>query len=95
LASSARPLLIAHVHLAVWPYRNVGNLPKRLGQGAVLIPWLIEQAATIKRVRRRAKRRRNLRAGLIKTGGGSGNGARCRIHDFPDFVRVSRPTDSE
>jgi hypothetical protein len=71
LAWSARPLLIAHVHLAVRPYRNAGKLPKRLGQGAVLIPWLIDQAATLKGVRRRAKRRRNLRAGLIKTGGDS------------------------
>jgi hypothetical protein len=29
LASSARPLLIAHVYLAVWPYRNGGTSQNR------------------------------------------------------------------
>jgi hypothetical protein len=38
---------------------------ERLPQGAVLIAWLVEQALTVERIRRRAKRRRNLRARLI------------------------------
>jgi hypothetical protein len=38
---------------------------KRLRQGTVLVSRLIEQAATIERIRRRTERRRNLRAGLI------------------------------
>jgi hypothetical protein len=38
---------------------------KRLRQGTVLISWLVEQASTIERIRRRAKRRRNFRAGLV------------------------------
>ena len=58
-------LLTAHAHLAVRPKRNARKLFKRLRQGTVLISWLIEQAATIERIRRRAKRRCNLRAGLI------------------------------
>jgi hypothetical protein len=74
----ARPLLIAHVHLAIRPDRNPRKLPKRLGQGAVLVPWLIEQAAMIERVRRRAKRRRNLRARPIQASGGSCV-IRCRV----------------
>jgi hypothetical protein len=53
LAWSARPLLIAHVHLAVWPYRNAGKLPKRLGQGAVLIPAAVESAAEAQKPARR------------------------------------------
>jgi hypothetical protein len=74
----ARPLLIAHVYLAIRPDRNPRKLPKRLGQGAVLVPWLIEQAAMIERVRRRAKRRRNLRARPIQASGGSCV-IRCRV----------------
>jgi hypothetical protein len=59
------------VYLAVRLERNAGKLHKRLGQGAVLVPWLIKQAAMIKRVRRRAKRRRNLNARLIEATGDS------------------------
>jgi hypothetical protein len=43
-------------------------LSKRLRQAAVLVSWLIEQAATIERVRRRAERRCNLGARLIEFG---------------------------
>jgi hypothetical protein len=44
---------------------------KRSRQGTVLTSRLIEQAATIERICRRAKKRRNLRAGLIQAGSGS------------------------
>jgi hypothetical protein len=62
--SANAPLLIAHVYLTVRPDRNARKLPKRLSQGAVLVSWLIDQAAVIERIRRRTKRRRNLRAPL-------------------------------
>jgi hypothetical protein len=68
---SGAPLLIAHLHLPVRPKRNAGKLIKRSRQGTVLAPRLIEQPATIERVCRRAKRRRNLLAGLIQAGSGS------------------------
>jgi hypothetical protein len=45
-------------------------LSKRLRQAAVLVSWLIEQAPTVERVRRRAERRRNLGARLIELGSG-------------------------
>ena len=52
------------MHLAVRPERDARKLRKRFGQGTVLSAWLIKQAAIIERVRRRAKRRRNLGARL-------------------------------
>lgn len=69
--SRSQPLLTAHVHLAVRPERDARKLRKRFGQGTVLSAWLIEQAAIIERVRRRAKRRRNLGARLIEADGRS------------------------
>jgi hypothetical protein len=68
---SRAPLLIAHAHLPVRPKRNAGKLIKRSRQGTALGPRLIEQAATMERLCRRAKRRRNLRADLIQAGSGS------------------------
>jgi hypothetical protein len=58
-------LLTAHAQLAVRPKRNARKLLKGLAQSAVLIAWLIDQAAMIERIRRCAKRRRDLRAGLV------------------------------
>ena len=59
-------------------------------QAAVFVSWLIDQPATVERVRRRAERRRNLGARLIELGsdpgvirpwsGTSGKGNR-RAHD--------------
>ena len=71
-ASAPRtPLLTAHAYLPVRPKRNAGKLFKRSRQGTVLVFRQIEQAAMIERVCRRAKRRRNLRAGLIQADSGS------------------------
>jgi hypothetical protein len=63
-----RQLLTAHAQLAMRPERNPRELSKRLRQAAVLVSWLIEQAATVERVRRRPERRRNLGARLIELG---------------------------
>jgi hypothetical protein len=68
---SRAPLLIAHAHVPVRPKRNAGKLGKRSRQGTVLASRLIEQAEMIERICRRAKRRRNLRPGLIQAGSGS------------------------
>jgi hypothetical protein len=65
-------------------------LSKRLRQAAVLVSRLIEQAATVERVRCRAKRRRNLGARPIEFGsdpsvirpwGGAGGKDGRRAHD--------------
>jgi hypothetical protein len=53
-----RRLLTAHAQLAMRPERNPRELSKRLREAAVLVSWLIEQAATVERVRRRPERRR-------------------------------------
>ena len=58
------------MQLAIRPKRNARKLPKRFNQRAVLSAWLVEQAATVEDVRRRAKRRRYLGARLIEAGGG-------------------------
>ena len=54
------PLLITHTYVAVRADRNARKLKKRVVQRNVLIPWLMEQAAMIECVHRRAERRRNL-----------------------------------
>ncbi|HEY1432999.1 MAG TPA: hypothetical protein VGF39_15440 [Stellaceae bacterium] len=54
--------------MAIRPERNPRELSKRLRQAAVLVSWLIQQAATVQRVRRRAERRCNLGARLIEPG---------------------------
>jgi hypothetical protein len=75
---SRAPLLTAHADLAIRPKRNARKLFKRSRQGTVFICRLVEQAATIEGIGCRAKRRRNLRAGLIQAGSGSGV-IRCRL----------------
>jgi hypothetical protein len=65
-------LLIAHAQFAARPERNARELPKRLREAAVFVAWLIEQTATVERVRHRAKRRRDLLARLIQPGSGRG-----------------------
>jgi hypothetical protein len=65
------PLPAAHAHLAVRPEHYARKLFERLRESTVLVSRLVEQAATIERIRRRAKRRRNFRAGLIQAGSGS------------------------
>jgi hypothetical protein len=82
--------LTAHAELAIRPERNPRELSERLRQAAVLVSWLIEQAATVERVRRRAEGRCDLGARLIEPGsdpsvirpwgGTSGKGGR-RAHD--------------
>jgi hypothetical protein len=53
-------LLIAHPYLAIGSDRNTRKLKERIAQRNVLILWLIDQAAMIEGVHRRAERRRNL-----------------------------------
>jgi len=67
-----RRLLTAHAQFAARPERNARELPKRLREAAVFVAWLIEQTATVERVRRRAERRRGLLARLIQPGSGPG-----------------------
>jgi hypothetical protein len=97
-------LLTPYAYLAVWSKADAGKLFKRLRQGSVLISWLIEQALTIERIRRRTKRRRNLRAGVIQAGrgscvirrrlhsGASGKGG-CRAHDGHSYHAVNLGRD--
>ena len=72
LAPSSRRLLTAHAQFAARPERNARELSKRLREAAVFVAWLIEQTATVERVRRRAERRRDLLARLIQPGSGPG-----------------------
>lgn len=65
------PLLTTHVHLTIRPECNARNLRQRFGQGTVLSARLIAQPATIERVSRRAKRRRNLGALPIEAASGT------------------------
>jgi hypothetical protein len=87
---SIHSLLTAHAQLAIRPERNARELSERLRQAAVLVSWLIEQAAAVERVRRRAERRCNLGArpiefgsdpSLIRRWGGAGGKDGRRAHD--------------
>src|SRR5260370_37872403 len=63
---ASRRLLTAHARLAIRPERNPRELSKRLRQAAVLVSWLVEQAATVAGVRRRAAGRGLPPAGRVR-----------------------------